>query len=255
MRRMVRVWALATRICSYGESTKFSNASTTSSTPDGSGCATQVEAGGRCASALRSMMTASRSVPDTPSTSAWWVLARMAQRPSSSPSTTQISHSGFRTIELLRHDAPDQLAQLALAARCGECRVPHVVLDVEVWVVDPNGSPQFERNRPDLLAIPGDEVELGIDHVDDVGEGRRRTLEDRDRCNVHVRHVVLEMEKRGVQGAQAVRTHPPSLHCRLVPRYYRPWPASPGQPAVVELRGSPSDAKKGVAWTRRRVSS
>ena len=41
------------------------------------------------------MITESRSVPDTPSTMAWWVLDSMAQWPSSSPSTIQISHSGL----------------------------------------------------------------------------------------------------------------------------------------------------------------
>ena len=41
------------------------------------------------------MITASRSVPEIPSTNAWCVLASIAQRPSSRPSTTQISHSGL----------------------------------------------------------------------------------------------------------------------------------------------------------------
>ena len=41
------------------------------------------------------MITASRSVPETPSTNAWCVLANIAHRPSSRFSTTQISHSGL----------------------------------------------------------------------------------------------------------------------------------------------------------------
>ena len=41
------------------------------------------------------MITAKTSVPETPSTSAWWVFDRTAQLPSSSPSTTQISQSGL----------------------------------------------------------------------------------------------------------------------------------------------------------------
>ena len=43
----------------------------------------------------RSRMTDSSSVPDTPSTRQWWTLDTMAQRPSSRPSTIQISHSGL----------------------------------------------------------------------------------------------------------------------------------------------------------------
>ena len=41
------------------------------------------------------MITAKTSVPETPSTKAWWVLERTAQLPSSSPSTTQISQRGL----------------------------------------------------------------------------------------------------------------------------------------------------------------
>ena len=53
-----------------------------------SGCLISVPSG------LRSKRTVARSTPDTPSISAWWVLERSAQRPSSSPSTIHSSHSG-----------------------------------------------------------------------------------------------------------------------------------------------------------------
>ena len=39
--------------------------------------------------------TVARSTPDTPSTSAWWVLLISAKRLSSSPCTSQTSQSGF----------------------------------------------------------------------------------------------------------------------------------------------------------------
>ena len=41
------------------------------------------------------MITPRTSVPETPSTMAWWVFERTAQLPSSSPSTTQISQRGL----------------------------------------------------------------------------------------------------------------------------------------------------------------
>ena len=41
------------------------------------------------------MITARSSVPDTPSTMAWWVLATIAHRPCSRPWTIQISQSGL----------------------------------------------------------------------------------------------------------------------------------------------------------------
>ena len=46
-------------------------------------------------SGSRSNSTVRMSTPLIPSTSAWWVLQISAKRPSASPSTSQISHSGF----------------------------------------------------------------------------------------------------------------------------------------------------------------
>ena len=70
-------------------------ASATSCPFDGVGRGCHAATTGGVASGERSMITASRSVPATPSTIAWCVLASMAQRSSSSPSTTQISQSGL----------------------------------------------------------------------------------------------------------------------------------------------------------------
>ena len=53
----------------------------------------------------------------------------------------------LRAVQLLCHDAPDQLAQLALAPRGGERGVAQVVLDVEVRVVHPHGPPELEAGR------------------------------------------------------------------------------------------------------------
>ena len=121
----------------------------------------------------------------------------------------------LRAVELLRHHAPDELAQLALAPRGGQRGVAQVVLDVEVRVVHPDRPPELEGDDADLLAVARDEVELGVDHGHDVGVRRRRALEDGHRGDVHVGHVVLDVEERRVQGAQAVRAHPtlPSGSC------------------------------------------
>ncbi len=74
----------------------FSKASTTSDVFEGAGSGSHpCVRSGRWVSGLRSMITASRSVPETPSTMAWCVLANIAQRSSSSPSTTHISHRGL----------------------------------------------------------------------------------------------------------------------------------------------------------------
>ena len=209
------------------------------------------------------MMTASRSVPEMPSTNAWCVLASMAQRPVLEPLDHPDLPQRLGAVELLRHDAADQLAQLALAARGGQRRVAQVVLDVEVRVVDPDRASQLEGDEADLLAVPRDEVELGVHHGDDVAEGRRRALEDGDRGNVHVGHVVLDVEERGVQRAQAIRTHrsppfatPLDAHAAATPGSGSG--VSPGSAASAWRRrraGSPREARTGVARMLSRVSS
>ena len=151
-------------------------------------------------------------------------------------------------IELLRHHATDQLAQFALAARSGQRRVAQVVLDVEVRVVDPDRTPQLEGNEADLLAITRHEVQLGVHHGDDVAEGRRGPLEDGDRGDVHVGHVVLEMEERGVLRAQAIRTHrdPPFGASPLGPPY--PWAVSLSRVSRRRRRRAGRPARRGRAW-------
>ena len=159
-------------------------------------------------------------------------------------------------VELLRHDPPDQLAQLALAPGGGQRGVAQVVLDVEVGVVHPDRPPQLEGDEADLLAVAGDEVELGLDHGHDVGVRRRRALEDRHRGDVHVGHVVLDVEERRVQGAQAVRTHRPSLRGSSArTRYYRAVPDLPGSAGGGGGEGCPARPGTGVSRIRSAVSS
>jgi len=86
-----------------------------------------------------------------------------------------------------------------------------VVLEVEVLVVDPDRPSQLERHEADALAITRDEVELRLDHVDEVSEGWLRPFEDGDRPDVHMGDVVLHMQERRVQRTQAVRAHSTSL--------------------------------------------
>ncbi len=163
----------------------------------------------------------------------------------------------LRAVELLRHDASHQLAQLALAAGGGQRRVAQVVLDVEMRVVHPDRASQLEGNGADLLAVARDEVELGIHHGDDVAERRRGALEDGDRGNVHVGHVVLDVEERGVQRAQAIRAHA-TLPSAVSPRPHATTACvlAPGvQPALAAARGLPKEARAGVVRIMSHVSS
>ena len=64
---------------------------------------------GRRAAGEASKRTETMSMPDTPSTSAWWVLASRAKRSSSSPSTIQISQSGLSRSSCCENDAAGQV--------------------------------------------------------------------------------------------------------------------------------------------------
>ena len=75
-----------------------------------------------------------------------------------------------------RHDPADQVAQLVLAAGRRQCGVAHVVTEVEMRVGDPDRSRQLERYEAHHLAIARHQVELGGDHLHDLGVGRRRGL-------------------------------------------------------------------------------
>ena len=234
----------------------FSSASTISSRPEGMGRGIHADCSGLVASGLRSMTTASRSVPATPSTSAWCVLDSMAQRPSSSPSTTQISHSGFDRSSCCAMTRPTSLRSSLSPPGRRERRVAQVVLDVEVRVVHPDRPPELQRDELDLLAVARDQVQLGVHHRHDVPEGRRRALEDGDGRDVHVGHVVLDVEERRVQGAQTVRAHRPPFGGASGPHATTGRRRTPGVSRRWRRRsGEPSEARRGVARIRRRVSS
>ena len=167
---------------------------------------------------------------------------------------------GLRPIELLGHDPPDELAQLGLAARCRQRGVAQVVLDVEVGIVHPDRPAELEGDEAHLLAVARHQVELGLDHVDHVGERRLGPLEDRHRGDVHVGDVVLDVQERGVQGAQPVRAHAASLSCPppAVRGYYpavRAFPLGGSAGGGGDAAGRPSEARTGVSRMRRRVSS
>ena len=116
----------------------------------------------------------------------------------------------FAAVELLRHEAPHQPAELELAARCRQRRASHVVLEVEVWIVHPRRAAEVVGDSLHNLAVPGHQVQLAGDRLDHPVVRRRRALEDADRADVHVAGGVLDREEGCVERAQAV-CHPPRL--------------------------------------------
>ncbi len=61
------------------------------------------------------------------------------------------------SIQLLRHDEADQRSQLLECTGTGQAVVPHVILDVEVLVIDPGGVFLY-RHPGETLSIARDQV-------------------------------------------------------------------------------------------------
>ena len=80
----------------------------------------------------------------------------------------------------------------------------HVVGEVELRVVDPDGAPLVEGDEAQALAEARDEMQARGDVLAEVVVVRGRTLEDQGGGDVHVGRARLQMEKRGVKAGQAV---------------------------------------------------
>ena len=135
------------------------------------------------------------STPETPSTSAWWLLPTIAKRSPSRPSTSHSSHSGLRAVELLGEDPRREVAQLLLGAGRRQRGLAHVVVEVEVGVVDPDRPALVEGDEAQLLAEARHQVQARLDVVAELVVGGRRALEDDRRGDVHVGAGPLHVEE------------------------------------------------------------
>ncbi len=106
-------------------------------------------------------------------------------------------------VQLARVDPGHELAQLVEAARAGQGEPADVEAEVEAGVVDPHGAGQAARDLADALAVAGHEgdparqVPLQAGVVDGA-------LEDHHRADVLGDALLLGVQERGVQSAQAV---------------------------------------------------
>ena len=116
-----------------------------------------------CPSGAVSNSTVTMSTPEMPSTRAWWVLQTSAKRPPSTPSTTQISHSGLSRSSCCASTRPGEGAELLLGARRRERGLADVVAQVQVRVVHPARPALPERHERELLAIARDEMQPALD--------------------------------------------------------------------------------------------
>jgi hypothetical protein len=110
----------------------------------------------------------------------------------------------LRAVQPLGEDPPRQAAQLLLARRLRQRRVAHVVVGVEVRVVDPDGAALHERRPGELLAVARHQVQALLELGHEFLVGRRLALEDQHGSDVHVRAAALEGQEGRVESAQPV---------------------------------------------------
>ncbi len=157
------------------------------------------------------------STPETPSTRAWWVLSIRAKRFRSSPWTSQISQSGLERSSACEKTRPAMLRSCSSEPGRRQRRVAHVVGEVEVRIVDPERPAGLDRREGELLPEAGDHVQAAAHVLEQVLVGRRRSLEDHDRADVHVRVGRLVRQERRVDRAQPV--HVSLCHTRVKPSF------------------------------------
>ena len=169
-------------------------------------------AGEPCGSASRSKRTVVMSTPETPSTSAWWLLPTIAKRSSRRPSTSHSSQSGLLRSSCWEKIARREVAQLLLGAGRRQGALAHVVVEVEVRVVDPDRPPLVEGDEAQLLAEARNQVQARGDVVAELAVGGRRALEDDRRGDVHVGAGALHVKERGIESGQSFGSHGSSSH-------------------------------------------
>ena len=136
----------------------------------------------------------------------------IAKRSPSRPSASHISQSGFGAVELLGEDPRREVAQLLLGAGRRQRGLAHVVVEVEVGVVDPDRPALAEGHEAQLLAEARDEVEARGDVLAELLVAGGRALEDRRRGDVHVGALSLHVQERGVEPGEPILTHGGSSH-------------------------------------------
>ena len=110
-------------------------------------------------------------------------------------------------VELLGEDPRRQVAQLLVGAGRRQRGLAHVVLEVEVRVVDPDRPALVERHGAQLLAEARHQVQARGDVVAELLVGGRRALEDDRAGDVHVRARPLHVQEGRVQPGQPVSSH------------------------------------------------
>jgi hypothetical protein len=108
------------------------------------------------------------------------------------------------TVQAQREHAAGQPPELLVAAGAWQRGVPQVVAQVEVRVINPDGASLLGRHLGNALAIPRDEIKPALDVRAQVVERRRRTVENGQGADVHMRVAVLEAQERRVETGEPI---------------------------------------------------
>ena len=98
-----------------------------------------------------------------PSTMQWWILKTSAQRPPSSPSTSHVSHSGRSRSSGSDISRPIRRQNAASSPGAASAVWRRWYSRSKCGSSTQTGRPSSNGTRPDALAVPRDQVELGRD--------------------------------------------------------------------------------------------
>lgn len=107
-------------------------------------------------------------------------------------------------VEPLGEDPSRDRAKLLLGSRFGQGRMSHVILNVELRIINPDGTALAERNEAKLLAKPGNQGQAHLNVPAKLPVSGGGAFEDQGRTHVHVRRTILNVEERRIESGQPV---------------------------------------------------
>jgi hypothetical protein len=111
-------------------------------------------------------------------------------------------------VELLGEDPCRKVTQLLLGARRRQRSLAHVVVQVEMRIVDPDRAALAKGDEAQLLAKARHQVQPRGDVIAKLRVAGSRSLEDAGRGDVHVGTGPLHVEERGIEASKPVCAHP-----------------------------------------------
>ena len=139
-------------------------------------------------------------------------------------------------VKRLRHHPSDQGSQLPRAAGAWQRGVAQVIGQLEVRILHPHRPAKPPRHPAHTLAVAPQQRELTHKDLGELARGRRRTLEQRHRAEMHMAHVILEVQEQRVQPAHSLHRRAPLPEHRTLPTRGQTEPGAPREHRWSRLR-------------------